>query len=296
MEIKKLKYFICAAKHLNFTKAAQECCVVQTSMSQQIALLEKEIGVKLFDRNNRTMSLTKAGEAFLKEAKNIVVKYQQASEIARASQEDAHSILQLGFAGKLLRKELPEILKIFKKQYPKVIVHLRQGTVEELVDLLEIGTIHCMLSLQYDFYNLLDWMQSQALFSDQLMVALPKDHPLAHLQNAEINDLNHQPFVLYTEKGVGEKQLACATGGYPLNVVAELYDSESAEILLEAGYGMMLCLKHMCNWDNPFITYIEISGKNSSNNIVFQWNKHNLHPHTKDLLNIMTNYVKHLNQ
>ena len=290
MEIKKLKYFISVAKHLNFTKAAQECCVVQTSMSHQIALLEKEIGVKLFHRTNRTVSLTKGGEAFLKEAKHIVVKYQQASEIARASQEDAQSILRVGFAGKLLRMELPKILKSFKVQYPNVKVHLRQGTVEELVDLLEIGTIDCMLSLRYDFYNLLDWMESKILFTDQLMVALPKEHPFAQLKDAEIHDLNRHPFVLYLEKGVGEKQLACATGGYPLNVVAELYDSESAEILLEAGYGMMFCLKHMCNWDNPSVTYIEMSGENNTSDIVLQWNKHSLHPHTKDFLSVITAY------
>ncbi len=290
MEIRKLKYFISAAKHLNFTKAAQECCVVQTSMTHQIALLEKEIGVRLFNRNNRTMSLTKAGEAFLKEAKNIVIKYQQAGEVARASEEDAQSILRVGYAGKILRKELPMILRIFKEQHSDVKIHLRQGTVEELVDWLEIGAIDCLISLEYDFYNLLDWMDSKALFVDQLMVALPKDHPFAQLESAEIHDLNHQPFVLYSEKGVGEKQLACATGGYPLNVVTELYDAESAEILLEAGYGMMLCLRHMCNWNDPYIAYIEIQGENSTSDIVLRWNKNSVHPHLDDFLKVMKDF------
>ena len=56
MEIRQLKYFLSAAKHLSFTTAAQECYIVQSAMSQQIAALEKELGVTLFERGGRTMA------------------------------------------------------------------------------------------------------------------------------------------------------------------------------------------------------------------------------------------------
>ena len=72
MEIRQLKYFIAAAKHLNFTKAAKECSIVQTAMTQQVANLESELKVKLFERTHRNLSLTPAGERFLKSAKKIV--------------------------------------------------------------------------------------------------------------------------------------------------------------------------------------------------------------------------------
>lgn len=58
MELRQLKYFVSAAKHLNFTKAARECFIVQSSMTAQIASLEEELGVKLFERRSRGLALT----------------------------------------------------------------------------------------------------------------------------------------------------------------------------------------------------------------------------------------------
>jgi len=61
MEIKQLKYFISVAKHLNFTKAAEECCVVQSAITHQIAALENESGARLFNRNTKSTELTRVG-------------------------------------------------------------------------------------------------------------------------------------------------------------------------------------------------------------------------------------------
>ena len=80
MEIRQLKYFISAATHLNFTRAARECFIVQTAMTQQIANLENEIGVRLFERGYRSLTLTPAGEVFLQDAREIVAQAQAAGE------------------------------------------------------------------------------------------------------------------------------------------------------------------------------------------------------------------------
>lgn len=64
MDIRGLKYFISAAECLNFTRAAKECFITQTAMSQHIANMEKELGFQLFRRNNRNVELTTAGRDF----------------------------------------------------------------------------------------------------------------------------------------------------------------------------------------------------------------------------------------
>ncbi len=76
MDIQKLKYFISAAENLNFTKAAKDCFITQTAMSQLIANMEKELGFKLFLRNNRNMSLTAAGQTFYDQMKIMVASYE----------------------------------------------------------------------------------------------------------------------------------------------------------------------------------------------------------------------------
>lgn len=83
MDIKQLTYFISAARHENFTRAAQECFIVQTAMTHQMAALERELGVQLFARSNRRVKLTPAGEVFLGQARRIVQSAEDASLLAR---------------------------------------------------------------------------------------------------------------------------------------------------------------------------------------------------------------------
>ena len=91
MDLKQLNYFISAAKHENFTRAAQECFIVQTAMTHQIAALEKELGVSLFERNSRRVKLTPAGEVFLGQAQRIVQAAEDAAALVRAAAEKADS-------------------------------------------------------------------------------------------------------------------------------------------------------------------------------------------------------------
>ena len=78
MELRQLRYFVSAAAHLNFTKAAKECYIVQSSMTEQIANLESELGVKLFDRQSKGLALTEAGRFFLPKAKAILGEAEKA--------------------------------------------------------------------------------------------------------------------------------------------------------------------------------------------------------------------------
>ena len=72
MDKNKLNYFISAARHLNFTKAAEDCHVVQGTISKQIASIEDELGVKLFIRKGQTLSLTPAGQKLLDDSNDYI--------------------------------------------------------------------------------------------------------------------------------------------------------------------------------------------------------------------------------
>ena len=83
MELRQLEYFVASAKYLNITKAARECNIVQSAMSQQINALEKDLGVTLFERTNRGLLLTQEGEALLKEAGRLLDAAEMTREIVR---------------------------------------------------------------------------------------------------------------------------------------------------------------------------------------------------------------------
>ena len=93
MEIRQLKYFIQAAEYLNFTRAAKECGIVQTAMTQQIANLENEIGIRLFDRKEELLpalsAFVKPGDAVLFKGSNSMGLSAVLTDLLRTMDEEA---------------------------------------------------------------------------------------------------------------------------------------------------------------------------------------------------------------
>ena len=83
MNLNQLEYFVSAAEHLNFTRAAKQCYISQTAMTQQMQALEKALGVQLFLRDKRRIELTPAGTVYLKEARAILKRSDEAMRLAR---------------------------------------------------------------------------------------------------------------------------------------------------------------------------------------------------------------------
>ncbi|MGI5929489.1 LysR family transcriptional regulator [Pseudoflavonifractor sp.] len=268
MELRQLKYFISAAKHLNFTKAAAECYIVQTSMTHQIAALEDELGVKLFERKSRNMELTEARKIFLKEAQSLLAGAERAAELVRMTAEGYESILRLGVCGKILARELPKILRTFRLAYPAVRVRINQDTLEKQLEMLETGELDCVIALDYDYFDTIPWLKKRTLFQDRVMLAVPKDNPLANREEVRLEDLKNEKFFVFYEKGVGEKTIGCAKEGLVLNVVEEMRSPDAAALMVQAGYGVGFCME--CTWDgtDEFVKHVPVRSENSTNGIV----------------------------
>src|SRR3954454_21582004 len=96
MDIRPLRYFISVAEHLNFTEASKHLFVAQPAVSQQIAYLEKKMGVKLFHRTKHSVQLTEAGSVFLKDAREILRKLDESIEKARQAEEGLIAFINIG--------------------------------------------------------------------------------------------------------------------------------------------------------------------------------------------------------
>ncbi len=129
--IEKLDYFVCAAKHHNFTKAAKECGVAQSAISQQIASLESMLGCNLFRRSGRSVELTAQGELFFADARRLQRLYRQAVENARnvACQREEHH-LTIGIPGLQSADALRGRLAAWKKDFPQLEVKLQRYSPE----------------------------------------------------------------------------------------------------------------------------------------------------------------------
>lgn len=97
MEIRQLEYFIAVAELLSFSKAAARCCVVQPTISHQVANLEEELGVRLLERNRRSICLTRAGELVLEEARGIVAKTNDIFRKLDSLKNESSCVLRVGY-------------------------------------------------------------------------------------------------------------------------------------------------------------------------------------------------------
>src|SRR5690625_2131059 len=135
MEVRNLKYFIAVAEELNFTRAAKRLNISQPPLSQQIKILEENIGVKLLDRTNRNVNLTDAGRAFLEKAYKDLVDLEKAKEYTSKIYKGEHGQLTSGFTGAALSDLIP-IIQSYQKKYTETEIYMHQmSTHEQLIAL-----------------------------------------------------------------------------------------------------------------------------------------------------------------
>ena len=133
MELRHLRYFVAVAEELHFRRAAERLYVAQPAVSEQIRKLEAELGVRLFDRTHRSVSLTKPGTALLVEARRVLRQADIAQLAARNAHESAGTRLRIGYVPDALPASVPHGLQELASTAPRVEVSLETGTTHQLI-------------------------------------------------------------------------------------------------------------------------------------------------------------------
>lgn len=254
MELRQLEYFIAAAKHLNITKAARECNIVQSAMSQQIFSLEKDLGVQLFERTNRGLLLTPEGEVLLREARRLLDHAELTREIVEQSKNSYVDVLRIGCHGNLLRDTLPRALADFRGENPHTRVLVFDGMYQQLLLQLREGAIDCVISLFHSQFTKLDWLDMDVICKEPIYAVLPKGHPLAEKPALSMGDLSGLPQILFN--GDDKKQIIrdMQDGGIRTHVYAYTESQNCIETLVAGGYGISMCVRSAMR-DHPGIVY-----------------------------------------
>lgn len=164
------------AKCLNFTKAAMNLYIAQPALSQQIADLEKQLGVTLFIRNSRSVALTPAGQVLHDSCPDIFRKLDNVSQQMRMAQAGLKGSLKIGFLDSF-RAVLPPILAEFAAQYPDVRTQLFHCNPQELKTALDEGHVDLAFSFINERYMGIESPNYSILYKDHMYLAVQKDHP-----------------------------------------------------------------------------------------------------------------------
>src|SRR3954454_2285688 len=147
MELRHLRYFVAVAEELHFRRAADRLHVAQPAVSDQVRRLEQELGVRLFDRTHRSVSLTDAGSALLEEARRRVVRHADvACRAARGAGSRATMRLRIGYLPDSLPLAVPRALRQLTTSAPVLQVDLETGLALRLVDDLRAGRLDAVVT------------------------------------------------------------------------------------------------------------------------------------------------------
>ncbi len=227
----------------SFSAAATALSYTQSAVSQQIAALEAETGMKLLERHPRGVTLTAAGQTLVGHAEGILARLEaaEASLAAIAGLRGGRlRVASFPTAGATL---LPVAIAAFRASYPDVELTLAEGEPEEIVPRLRAGELD--LALLFEFAGetpLSEDMTRTELLEDPMHLALPKEHPLAGRQQIRLGDLEGDAWVQTSRSSPCARHVvrSCHAAGFEPNVAFESDDYQTVQGLVAAGVGVAL--------------------------------------------------------
>lgn len=261
MELHQLHYFETVARHLHFTRAAQELNVAQPSVSQQVRKLEAELGMPLFHRMKRRVALTEAGAVFLPRARAML----QLLDEARAEVQELSGMrkgtLSVGATPSVGTHLIPGAIAAFSRQQPGIALTLREGGSRDLVQLLQAGELDLAVVIQ-PVRN--EALTTVPLLKEELLLAVPRGHPLAHRDSVELAALRDEPFVMLREGAYDLRDqvvAACRRAGFAPRVVLDGGEMDSVPRFVAAGMGVAILpamvLRDLVGGDGPVAVRLE---------------------------------------
>lgn len=282
MDISFLRSFIVTAHRLNFTEAAKQLFIAQSVLSRQIAVLEKELGVQLFIRSNRTVRLTPAGLVLLQEVEPLMTKINEVFDKSREADSGIRGILRIGCMG-VEHSILPMIIKRFTTLYPNISLDFHIFPIAEMEDALKRGEFDIGFTgffgneLKSNYMHLV-------VRRNRLGFLLPPNHPYAKRQCLDISDMKQESFILINKNRYPQSSewfyKHCEKAGFKPKVVCKSASIDTMFWQVQAGIGVSIIggdpvlLRMM----RPGIHFIFMCGEDVYGNIAIIWAKDNPNP------------------
>lgn len=241
VELRQIHYFLAVARHLNFTQAAKECFVTQSSLSEQITKLEKEFDCLFFERTTKKVNLTFEGELFRSHCEEVIHHIEEAKAIVGKNHSEMKGKIRIGALPTVMMSWLPLIILEFKKDFPHiqfVMKELGSGEIEESLNnyIIDFGITNLPTRDPS--------LHSTILYKENLVLIVAEQHRLASCSKdvLMIEDFKAEPFIIY-EEGYDLREVilkAFFEAGCSPNIVIENGRTESIKYFVQCGLGVAL--------------------------------------------------------
>lgn len=240
MALQQLEYFKVVAELQHMTHAAEQLNISQPALSKSISNIEQEIGVPLFDRQGRSISLNRYGKLFLESVDNILKEFERSKQEINGLVRPGYGEVCLGFLHTLGMDVVPKLMAYFHEKYPNMNFILTQAASYHLLKNLEEGDIDFCLSQQFDSDVIdIEWIE---LWSEELYVIVPKNHRFAGRESIELTEIKEERFIGIKKRNMLRKLVDeyCAQAGIKPNVTFAGEEMHTIAGFVSAGLGVSL--------------------------------------------------------
>lgn len=225
MEFHQLRYFVAAAEELSISAAAVKLHVTQPALSRQIAVLEEELGVQLFDRIKKRIHLTDAGRFFLPRARQLICDAETGAQQVREQFGNAHRTLRLGFLSIFLDDLVAPAVREFRQRHPKTQVSLFELPPRAQLERLRAHELDAAILGNLELADREHFIVKR-LSRNLMSAVLPLDHPLAGKKSIKLSLLAKERWISLSDALYpGRRQFlrnVCAQAGFEPRIVCEV--------------------------------------------------------------------------
>jgi len=246
LDIKHLQYFIQVTHFNSFTKAAEHLYITQPTISKMIKNLETELGVELFDRSRKQLTLTDAGRVVLEQAKLIDKAFSNLETEMEYLSGLKKGHIRLGLPPIIDASFFPKIIGRFHEEYPNITLQLIEDgskKIQEAVenDLLDIGVIA--------FPTNTELFHSFAFLEEDIRLILHPEHPLAQTEEVDLGALAQEDFILFNKEFILRDLVvsSCEAAGFTPRVMSESSRWDFLEEMVACKLGITLLPESLCS-------------------------------------------------
>jgi len=284
MELRHLRGFLAVARHGHFTRAAGELGLAQPALSQQIAQLEEELGVKVFERSRRGARLTAAGQSLVRRAEQIFREVDEARREAGRYARLDHGRVVIGTISSIAVLRLPALLARFRVRHPGVEVEVREGNVARLLELLGSGALDVAVvhtgSLRTGRVAPpagragapIKW---ETAYSEELVLIVGRRHRLARAREARWADLSEEAFVMFHEGSMVRNIVgaAAAVAGFGARSAFEVDETATLRSFVAAGLGVSVLPRSMAASPGPPVSLVRLAAPRLFRTVRLAWRR-----------------------
>ncbi len=270
MDLDQLRYFLKVAERQSFTRAAEDLAVSQPALSRSIRKLEEELGQPVFERKTRSLALTEAGTLLASRARQVLAIL--ADTRAEIADDGKSGQLRIGAIPTIAPYFLPRVLRRFATEYPAAKVRVHEQTTDALLRAVTQGEIDVAVLATPVAAR---YLEIKELYTEELLLVMPPEHPLAEKPSIRITDVESLPFVLLDEAHCLSDTIVSFCRQRSFQPVAVERTSQLAMVqeLVALGHGisMIPAMARHCDQSDRRV-YRSLAGRKPTRTVAVAWN------------------------